>query len=229
MSEYLREIERLQHELEQAEARDGTAQARGPRDHAGRVFTQLPPSHFQSSPNCRHVRVLHWTCHEKDVCPDPVVTGEDIDTFEKVAIESPTFNFTELRFSNNSRELKRQGEIGQTGDSERSHEIQSRRRRSRPSKRAVSKQKVQQPSYPDGLGLRKHLGGGETLAFVYDYKAAHKLRVKDLKPALVTILLAGMDERLLDHPRLEIFVTMLLSFYHLFNTQIQFSLRNTLP
>lgn len=182
----------------------------------------------------------------EDVCPDPVATGEDIDTFEKVAIESPvrrifqklvevdphicqTFNFTELRFSNNSRELKRQGEIGQTGDSERSHEIQGRRRRYRPSKRAVSKQKVQRPSYPDGLGLRKHLGGDETLAFVYDYKAAHKLRVKDLKPALVTILLAGMDERLLDHPRLEIFVTMLLSFYHLFNTQIQFSLRNTLP
>ncbi|KAI1752973.1 hypothetical protein F4782DRAFT_108406 [Xylaria castorea] len=43
----------------------------------------------------------------------------------------------------------------------------------------------QQPSYPDGLGLRKRLGGDENLAFVYDYKAAHKLRVEDLKAALI--------------------------------------------
>ncbi|KAI1127582.1 hypothetical protein F5Y10DRAFT_192290 [Nemania abortiva] len=111
-------------------------------------------------------------------CRDPVATEKDIVTFARVAIESPvweifeklveldpricqTFNFTELQFSNNNQELKRQGDIDQTGDPERS-----------------------QQSYPDGLGLRKRLGGDTNLAFVYDYKAAHKLTVEDLASAL---------------------------------------------
>jgi hypothetical protein len=34
------------------------------------------------------------------------------------------------------------------------------------------------------LGFRTCLGGEETLAFVFDYKAAHKFKVEDLKPAL---------------------------------------------
>jgi hypothetical protein len=62
--------------------------------------------------------------------------------------------------------------------------MQEHRQRSRPSKRVASEQKVQQPTYPDGLGLRKHVGGHENLAFVYDYKAAHKLTTEHLKPAL---------------------------------------------
>ena len=51
------------------------------------------------------------------------------------------------------------------------------------SKRVASEQKVQQ-TYPDGLGFRIHPEGDENLAFVYDYKAAHKFTVEDLKPAL---------------------------------------------
>ncbi|KAI0111479.1 hypothetical protein F4814DRAFT_356430 [Daldinia grandis] len=134
-----------------------------------------------------------------EACRKPVANEKNIDTFENIARESPvwrifqklikvepgicqTFNFTELQFSNNNRELRQEAD---TGDSERSQDMQGRQRRSRQSKRVMSERKVQPPSYPDGLGLRKRLGGDENLAFVYDYKAAHKFRVEDLKPALV--------------------------------------------
>ena len=39
-------------------------------------------------------------------------------------------------------------------------------------------------TYPNGLGLREHLGGDMKLAFIFGYKAAHKLTVEDLKLAL---------------------------------------------
>ncbi|KAK9318807.1 hypothetical protein V1517DRAFT_334523 [Lipomyces orientalis] len=125
---------------------------------------------------------------QDDACPDPAAIEKHIDTFEKVAIESPVrrifqkllevepriqeqFNFVRLRLSCNSLELKGQSDIGQAGYSN-------------PSKRVASEQEVRQPTYPDGLGIRKHPEGDENLAFVYEYKAAHKLMVEDLKPAL---------------------------------------------
>ena len=114
-----------------------------------------------------------------DACPYPAANENNIRIFEKIAIERPIrrileklleveprlreeFNFTALQFSNNNRELMWQGKTCQTGDSDRSEES----------------------TYPDGLGLRKHPGGGESLAFVFGYMAAHKLKVEDLKPAL---------------------------------------------
>ncbi|KAI2624290.1 hypothetical protein GGR54DRAFT_595860 [Hypoxylon sp. NC1633] len=113
-----------------------------------------------------------------EACGKPVANERDIYRFELFARESPVrrifwklvevepsicqaFNFTELQFSDDNRELKREGD---RGDSE---------------------QRVQQPSYPDGLGLRKCLEGDENLAFVYGHKAAHDFRVEDVKPALV--------------------------------------------
>ncbi|ORY67196.1 uncharacterized protein BCR38DRAFT_426345 [Pseudomassariella vexata] len=170
-------------------------------------FTDLQRDHFDEINRAfgdkRLLTPSIATRHQKKVvCRAPVATEKDIDIFVKVAIESPvceifqklveadpyicrTFNFTELGFSNNSRELKRQGNVDQTGDSEQGQEIQGRRRRSGPSKRVASEQKFEKPSYPDGLGIRKHLGGDLNLVFVYDYKAAHKLTVEDLKSALI--------------------------------------------
>ncbi|KAK9366884.1 hypothetical protein V1509DRAFT_209364 [Lipomyces kononenkoae] len=133
-----------------------------------------------------------------DACPDPAAMEKHIDTFEKVAIESPVrrifqkllevepriqgqFNCVQLRLSCNNLELKGQSDISQAGDSNGSEEMKERRRRSGRSKRVASEQT---PTYPDGLGLRKHPEGDENLAFVYEYKAAHKLMVEDLKPAL---------------------------------------------
>ncbi|KAI5465109.1 hypothetical protein BGZ63DRAFT_462061 [Mariannaea sp. PMI_226] len=47
-----------------------------------------------------------------------------------------------------------------------------------------SEQRVKPPpTKPDGGGVRTHLGGDESLAFVY-YKAAHKVALEYLKPAV---------------------------------------------
>ncbi|KAK9234762.1 hypothetical protein V1525DRAFT_391123 [Lipomyces kononenkoae] len=136
-----------------------------------------------------------------DGCPDPAAIEKHIDKFEKVAIESPVrrifqklleveprtqeqFNFVQLRLSCNNLELKGQTDSGQAGDSNGGEEMHERRRRSGPSKRVASEQTVQRTTYPDGLGLRKHPEGDEDLAFVYEYKAARKLMVEDLKSAL---------------------------------------------
>ncbi|KAI1271441.1 hypothetical protein F5Y07DRAFT_382939 [Xylaria sp. FL0933] len=135
-----------------------------------------------------------------DVCRRPAAFEHDIKMFENVAIESPVqrifeklleeaphicdeFNFAELRFTNNNRELKQPDDADAADAADEG--VQERRRRSGPSKRAASEQTVQPPTYPDGLGLRKYPKGGENLAFVFDYKAAHKLTVQDLKLALV--------------------------------------------
>ncbi|KAI3317498.1 hypothetical protein HD806DRAFT_527016 [Xylariaceae sp. AK1471] len=190
MSKHLREIERLQHELEQAKAREEQLRLQTKRPRSLRIADKSVSS------------TRHATKVDDDACLVLVATEKDIDTFEKVAIESPvrqifqklvevdpriyqTFNFTKLRFSNNNHELKRQGDIVHMGDSEQSQEMQGRRWQSGLSERVVSEQKVYQPGYPDGLDFYKHLGGDEKLAFVYYYKAAHKLRVENLKPALV--------------------------------------------
>ena len=112
-----------------------------------------------------------------DACPDPAANEPHVDLFEKIAIERPVrrilqmllevkpslsdhFNFTAFRFSNNSREFS---------NIDQSEEPSTKR---------------QQLTNPDGLGFRKHAGGDENLAFVFDYKAAHKFKVEDLKPAL---------------------------------------------
>ncbi|KAF9768323.1 hypothetical protein IL306_014391 [Fusarium sp. DS 682] len=66
-----------------------------------------------------------------------------------------------------------------------SDERQERRGRTGPDKRVAFEQRVKRPpTKPDGAGIRKRLGGDESLAFVYDYKAAHKVALKYLKPAV---------------------------------------------
>lgn len=49
----------------------------------------------------------------------------------------------------------------------------------------ASEQRVKPPpTKPDGAGVRTRLGGDESLAFVYDYKAAHKIALEYLKSAV---------------------------------------------
>ncbi|KAI0196666.1 metalloprotease-like protein [Xylaria flabelliformis] len=113
----------------------------------------------------------------KDFCFAPVANEKDVDKFSSTAIESPVERIFStllelapnvcynagLKFSNNLRELNKE-DIRQTTPKE-SNEVADR------------------PCVPDGLGYRIE-GTKSTLIFVYDYKAAHKLKDEDLEAAL---------------------------------------------
>ncbi|KAK8036897.1 metalloprotease-like protein [Apiospora phragmitis] len=122
--------------------------------------------------------------------------------FEKVAVEDPTYaifqhltglsavrtryKFSDLRFSDNSREITQaSGGIPLAEDEGPNNEMPERRSRTGPNKRAASEQRVKpRPTNPDGAGLRTRPGGDESVAFVYDYKAAHKVSVEHVKLAV---------------------------------------------
>ncbi|PGH20338.1 hypothetical protein AJ80_03606 [Polytolypa hystricis UAMH7299] len=131
----------------------------------------------------------------------PAGNENAIDYFETLAVEEPVweilrpiydeeglrreYRFTGLRFSNNTRDFSQLSDVVQIGEEDTSEERQERRRRTGPNKRVASEQRVKPPpTKPDGLGVRTCPGGDESLAFVYDYKAAHKFAVEYLKLAL---------------------------------------------
>ncbi|KAM3520209.1 hypothetical protein MY4038_009508 [Beauveria bassiana] len=105
-----------------------------------------------------------------------------VEYFEKSAVEEPTWNILEpiwkrkqlcqryqcadLRFTDNVRDFR-----------DESDDAQARRTDITP---AITPPKLK----PDGGGIRKGLDGKESVAFVYDYKAAHKFSVKHLEAAL---------------------------------------------
>ncbi|KAL6410029.1 hypothetical protein AUP68_06438 [Ilyonectria robusta] len=124
-----------------------------------------------------------------------------VDHFEKLAVEDPVWELLRpvldeeelrkeyrcirLRFSNNIRDFTQPSDGDLLGEEDPSDERQERRRRTGPNKRVASEQRVKPPSTkPDGAGVRTRLGGDESLAFVYDYKAAHKVALEYLKPAV---------------------------------------------
>ncbi|KAK0629986.1 hypothetical protein B0T17DRAFT_491294 [Bombardia bombarda] len=124
-----------------------------------------------------------------------------VDHFEKLAVEDPVWEILRpvwdeeelrkeyrcmgLRFSNNVRDFTQPSGGNLVGEEDPSDERQGRRRRTGPNKRVASEQRVKPPpTKPDGAGVRTRLGGDESLAFVYDYKAAHKVALEYLKPAV---------------------------------------------
>jgi hypothetical protein len=124
-----------------------------------------------------------------------------VDHFEKLAVEDPVWEIlrplweeeemrkeyrcTELRFSNNIRDFTQPSDGDPAREEELSEGRHERRRRTGPNKRVASEQRVKPaPTKPDGAGVRTRLGGDESLAFVYDYKAAHKVASEYLKPAV---------------------------------------------
>ncbi|KAK2926838.1 hypothetical protein FoTM2_013708 [Fusarium oxysporum f. sp. vasinfectum] len=124
-----------------------------------------------------------------------------VDHFEKLAVEDPVWEILRpvwddeelckeyrcmgLRFSNNLRDFTQPSDGVLVGEEDLSEERPERRRRTGPNKRVASKQRVRPPpTKPDGAGVRTRLGGDESLAFVYDYKAAHKVALECLKPAV---------------------------------------------
>ncbi|KAI1839331.1 hypothetical protein JX266_014458, partial [Neoarthrinium moseri] len=59
------------------------------------------------------------------------------------------------------------------------------RRSTGPNKRTASElRRKPRTTNPDGAGLRTRPGGDESVAFVYDYKAAHKIAAKHVKLAI---------------------------------------------
>ncbi|KAH7116363.1 hypothetical protein EDB81DRAFT_701959 [Dactylonectria macrodidyma] len=124
-----------------------------------------------------------------------------VDHFEKLAVEDPVWEILRpvwddeelckeyrcmgLRFSNNIRDFTQPSDGVLVGEEDLSEERLERRRRTGPNKRVASEQRVKPPpTKPDGAGVRTRLGGDESLAFVYDYKAAHKVALECLKPAV---------------------------------------------
>ncbi|KAF6517518.1 hypothetical protein HZS61_003079 [Fusarium oxysporum f. sp. conglutinans] len=124
-----------------------------------------------------------------------------VDHFEKLAVEDPVWEILRpvwddedlckeyrcmgLRFSNNIRDFTQPSDGVLVGEEDLSEERPERRRRTGPNKRVASEQRVKPPpTKPDGAGVRTRLGGDESLAFVYDYKAAHKVALECLKPAV---------------------------------------------
>ncbi|KAK8149449.1 hypothetical protein G3M48_006909 [Beauveria asiatica] len=105
-----------------------------------------------------------------------------VEYFEKSAVEEPTWNILEpiwkrkqlrqryqcadLRFTDNIRDFR-----------DESDDTQATMINITP---AITRPKLK----PDGGGIRKDLHGKESVAFVYDYKAAHKFSVKHLEAAL---------------------------------------------
>ena len=173
-----------------------------------------PWNDFSNTLRQQHFEDIKRVCGDRQLFPQESTTwnlGADIslrqagnenaiDHFEKSAVEDPVwkilaqvgdeegpraeYRFMRLRFSNNIRDFTQLSDVNQVGDEDPSEETQERRRRSGPSKRVASEQKVNPLGKPDGGGVRTRLGGDESLAFVYDYKATHKFAVGYLRPAV---------------------------------------------
>lgn len=124
-----------------------------------------------------------------------------VDHFEKLAVEDPVWEIlcpvledrgfrskyqcAGLRFSNNRLDVAAPSS-GSWGMQEgRGEEGLGRRRRTGSSKWAASESRGKPPpTRPDGWGVRTHLNKDESRAFVYDYKAAHKIAAGSVRSAV---------------------------------------------
>lgn len=122
--------------------------------------------------------------------------------FKEIAVEDPVWEILrpvwdnedlireyrclDVRFISNRRDVTSASERDPSTTSQNCvKERQERRRRTGPSKQMATEQRVK-PSFtkPDGWGVRTDPGGDERLAFVFDYKAAHKFPAGSVKSAV---------------------------------------------
>ncbi|KAI1856491.1 uncharacterized protein JN550_013790 [Neoarthrinium moseri] len=122
--------------------------------------------------------------------------SEDAEThFEKGAVEDPVlaifqhlsgqeairakYGYSRLQFSSNNREITH-ASVGTPLPNEEDLDHEKPERRSTgPNKRTASElRRKPRTTNPDGAGLRTRPGGDESVAFVYDFKAAHKIAAK---------------------------------------------------
>ncbi|KAH6961656.1 hypothetical protein BKA56DRAFT_181919 [Ilyonectria sp. MPI-CAGE-AT-0026] len=174
-----------------------------------RPWTSFPNTqrhHFEAIRRvCRERRLFHQESTTRDLGTSihrkQAGNENAIDHFEKLAVEDPVWEILRpiweeeelrqeyrcmgLRFSNNIRDFTQLGYSHPLAEEDLSEERPERRRRTGPNKRVASEQRVKPPpTKPDGAGVRMCPGGDESLAFVYDYKAAHKVALEYLKPAV---------------------------------------------
>ncbi|KAH6971914.1 hypothetical protein EDB80DRAFT_758136 [Ilyonectria destructans] len=169
-------------------------------------FTNTQRHHFEAIRRvCGKRRLFHQESTTRDlgttIHRKRAGNENAVDHFEKLAVEDPVWEILRpvwdeeelckeyqcmgLRFSNNIRDFAPPSDGNLVGEEDLSEERPERRRRTGPNKRVASEQRVKHPpSKPDGAGVRTRLGGDESLAFVYDYKAAHKVALECLKPAV---------------------------------------------
>ncbi|KAH6869666.1 hypothetical protein B0T10DRAFT_280677 [Thelonectria olida] len=169
-------------------------------------FTNTRQHHFKAIRTvCGKRRLFHQESTTRDlgttIHRKRAGNENAVDHFEKLAVEDPVWEILRpvwdeeelrkeyqcmgLRFSNNIRDFTQPNDGSKVGEEDPSDERQERRRRTGPNKRVASEQRVKRPpTKPDGAGVRTRLGGDESLAFVYDYKAAHKVELEYLKPAI---------------------------------------------
>ena len=131
----------------------------------------------------------------RQVGAHPAANEGDCYLFEHAAVETPlsvisarrldvgpnVCNSAQLRFTTNNRELNNDA-VGEEEEVDEEEEV-PKRWQSRPRKGIPAEYEVK-GTVPDGLGFRGQQGGTENLAFVFDYKAAHKLAVQNLQLAL---------------------------------------------
>ncbi|CAH0055276.1 unnamed protein product [Clonostachys solani] len=92
------------------------------------------------------------------------------------------YRFSELRFTSAGSQPANEGDP--------SEDRLERRLQTGPNKRVASEQRVKpRPTNPDRFGLRTQLSGDKSMAFVYDYKAAHKVVAEHVKLAVVKEIL----------------------------------------
>ncbi|KJZ68727.1 hypothetical protein HIM_11879 [Hirsutella minnesotensis 3608] len=153
---------------------------------------------------CGEIRLFHQESTTKNlgatISYDPAGNENAVEYFEKIAVEVPVreilapvwdqeglrgeYQVTMLRFSHNVRDFTQPSD-SRIGDEDSNEERQERRRRTGTTPRIASTREVKPPPMkPDGGGIRTHLDGDESMAFVYDFKAAHKFAAAYLKATL---------------------------------------------
>ncbi|KAM4060855.1 Meiotic driver SPOK1 [Hirsutella rhossiliensis] len=153
---------------------------------------------------CGESRLFHQESTTRNlgatVSYDPAGNENAVEYFEKIAVEVPVreilapvwdqeglhgeHRITMLRFSHNVRDFTQPSD-SRIGDDDPNEERQERRRPAGTTMRIASTREFQPPPMkPDGGGIRTHLDGDESMAFVYDFKAAHKFAAAYLKATL---------------------------------------------
>ncbi|KAM3547490.1 hypothetical protein ARSEF4850_009996, partial [Beauveria asiatica] len=103
-----------------------------------------------------------------------------VEYFEKSAVEEPTWNILEPIWKRKQLRQRYQCADLRFTDNVRDFRDESDDTQATMITPAITRPKLK----PDGGGIRKDLHGKESVAFVYDYKAAHKFSVKHLEAAL---------------------------------------------
>lgn len=131
----------------------------------------------------------------------PASNENAVHRFEKLGVEESVWEIlrpvwedkdlcreyqcTGLEFTDNRLDVTMQSDDDQATDPSHGTERQERRSQTGPNKRVATEQRVKTPpTNPDGWGVRTRLSGDESHAFVFDYKAAHKIDTESVKSAV---------------------------------------------